>query len=256
MTVKVTLPIWMVPVRGATAVLRATEYATAAAPLPEAPAVTAIQSAPLAALHAQESGAMTVKEPVAASFEKAADPGETEMLHAGAPSCRTGTACPAIVNVPDRWSTPVFAVRATATEPGPLAAAPLVIVIQPRSEAAVHAHAAVVETATEPVDAVAPNVNDVGDSVKAQDAGGGVGSTGDLPSQAPAITRTANGSAMRQALRGIAVSAAEGATALPARTRVFARCSRRSAGTAPAVPRQRGGRPSDRRQAQGRVVVP
>jgi hypothetical protein len=79
------------------------------------------------------------------------------------------------------------------------------MVIHPRSEAAVQLHEAAVDTLTEPVAAAAPKDNDVDDSVNAQDAGGGVGCTGDLPS-VPQATRTATIGKMRQALLGIVVS--------------------------------------------------
>ena len=166
----------------------------------------AIQSAPLATLHAHESGAVTVKVPVAASFENAADAGETAMLQAwGAPSWRTLTACPAIVSVPDLASAPELAVTATVTVPGPEPDAPLVMVIHPRSEAAVQLHEAAVDTLIEPFAASAPKDNDDDASVNAHDAGGGVGCTGDFPS-VPQATRTATIGKKRQALLDIMIS--------------------------------------------------
>jgi hypothetical protein len=65
-TVKVWPAIVMVPVRVDVAVFCATEYDTVPAPLPDAPAVTVIQAALLAAVHAQPADALTPTVPLPA----------------------------------------------------------------------------------------------------------------------------------------------------------------------------------------------
>ena len=171
----------MDPVRGAVLVLRVTAYDTMALPVPMAPELIDIQPSPLVALHAQDGGAVTVKVPVAESFENVADAGDTVMPHAGAPSCRTAIACPATVNVPVRASGPALVARATATLPGPVPFAPPVTVIQPRSDAAVHAHCADVVTVTDALPPPAPNDSAEGERPNVQVVGTGVGSAGDFP---------------------------------------------------------------------------
>lgn len=109
------------------------------------------------------------------------------------------------MSVPDLASAPELAVTATVTVPGPDPDAPSVMVIHARSEAAVQLHEAAVDTLIEPFAAAAPKDNDDDASVNAQDAGGGVGCTGDFPS-VPQATRTARIGKMRQALLGIVIS--------------------------------------------------
>jgi len=83
------------------------------------------------------------------------------------------------------------------TAPVPVPDAPSVIAIHPRSDDAVQAHDAAVVTVIDPLAAADANDSDVADSEYVQDAGGGVGPTGDLLWQAQTIRSAAAGSTRR-----------------------------------------------------------
>jgi hypothetical protein len=136
----------------------------------------------LTAVHAHDAPAVTVSVAVAASFENAAEAGEIAIVQGSVPACVTATGCPAIVSVPLRASGFAFAVTLTATVPDPVPA-PLPTLTQPRSDAAVHAHPAVVVTVTDALPPDAPNVRADWDRVNVH-AAGGVGSVGDFVSHA------------------------------------------------------------------------
>jgi hypothetical protein len=171
----------IVAVRESTAELRATPYVTLVLPWPLAGATFVTHSALLAAVHAQDAGAVRSIVPLPASFENEADAGDIVTMHRSVPSWLTATGCPATVSVPTRASPFAFAVTVTATLPDPVPLAPLPMVIHPRSDAAVHAHEGPVVTLTDEVPPEAPNASDDGESVKVQDAGGGEGPSGDVP---------------------------------------------------------------------------
>jgi len=114
-----------------------------------------------------------------------------------------------------RASAFAFALKETVTVPVPVPEAPPVIAIHPRSDAAVQAHDAAVVTVIDPAPAADPNDMEVADSENEQEAGGGVGSTGDLLWQAHTIRSTAAGSAKRWPVRSIAISPDAIATPLP-----------------------------------------
>ena len=81
-------------------------------------------------------------------------------MQAPSPSSCTDTECPAIVRVPLRAASDGLGVRLTLTTPLPVPFEPLVIDIQPRSDAAVHVQWLAVVTFTEPVPPVAPKDSD------------------------------------------------------------------------------------------------
>jgi hypothetical protein len=81
--------------------------------------------------------------------------GEISIAQSSRASSRTDTDCPAIVSVPVRTASVGFAVTLTLTAPFPVPVAPLAIVIQPLSDAAVQLQwpAAVTVTEFDPPDA-------------------------------------------------------------------------------------------------------
>ena len=89
-----------------------------------------------------------------------------------AASCRTATACPAIVRVPVRSLGFAFAVTLTVTVPDPVPPAPLLIVIHPRSDAAVHARPAAVVTPTKTLPPETSNESEDWESENVHVAGG------------------------------------------------------------------------------------
>jgi hypothetical protein len=172
---------------------------------------------------------ITLNVPVAASFEKVADAGDSVTLHAAAPSCVTATAWPPTVSVPVRDAVPVFAVSDTVTVPGPTALAAPSTCIHPRSDAAVHAQAAPVVTVTDPVPPVAANDKAAVDSVNVH-AAGGAGTIGDLFSQAGRLSAITSASSDRGDRRGMPIPVAA-AMPPPARIALWRAFVARDAGT-------------------------
>jgi len=154
--------------------------------------VIAAQPAVLAAVHWHDPPALTANEPLAASFERPTEDGDSAIVHGSvvAASCRTATAWPATVSEPVRTSAAAFAVTDTPTVPGPAPLAPLATVIQPRSDAAVHAQAAAVVTVTAALPADDPNESADGATENVH-AAGGVGPVGDFSLQAHWMTTAA-----------------------------------------------------------------
>ena len=98
-----------VPVREVVAVFEATLRETVPLPVPDAPAVTVIQAAPLTAVQVHPVVPVTVAvkgPPIAvADFEV----GETLLLHVAAAACVTVNVLPAAVMVAERVVAAVFA---------------------------------------------------------------------------------------------------------------------------------------------------
>jgi hypothetical protein len=141
-----------VPVRAAPVFADALK-ATVPLPVPDAPAVTVIQSGLFeAAVHAQPAPAVTVIDPVPPAGSTAWVPGAMLNVHAGAAAaCVTVRVWPPIVSVPVR-AAPVFAAALNETVPLPLPDAPLVMVSQSALfETADHVQPPAVDTFTEPV---------------------------------------------------------------------------------------------------------
>ena len=155
----------MVPVRSVSSVFLSTEYPTVPLPVPVLPDVTAIQAVVLTADHWHWSPALTAKVPVALSLPNEAFAWrDVECVQGTWPSSLTATDWPAIVNVPARSVVLVFGVRLTLTTPFPAPLSPLVMLIQPLSEEAVHVHWAAAVTVTDPEPPDAPNERDEGET--------------------------------------------------------------------------------------------
>ena len=133
-------PTAIVPVREDVSLLRSTAYETVAFPLPGLPDVTRNHVTALVAAHSQPPGVLTAKLPVASPLLNDALLGEMSIVQETTASSRTATDRPAMVNVPVRSAVAVLAVTLTLTTPPPLPLDPLVIDIQPLSDAAVHGH--------------------------------------------------------------------------------------------------------------------
>ena len=146
-TVKVCPPIVIVPVRAAPP-LAATLKVTVPLPVPDPPAVTAIQGAFEVAVHAQSAPVDVVTPTLSVPASAAAFllDGEIEKLHAAA-SCAIVNVFPATVSVPVR-APPVLALTVNITDAGPLPEGPLVIEIQGAFDDAVHGHPPAAERAT------------------------------------------------------------------------------------------------------------
>jgi len=181
------------PLRGSAPVFRSIAYATLDAPVPGLPPVIRSHDALLVAVHVQCAGAVTVRLPVAASLPYDAVDGLMSTVHAPRPASSTETVCPAMVSAPVRVASPELAVTVTVTAPLPVPDAPEPMVIQPRSEVAVHAHWLAVLTLTDAEPPFAPKDSDDADTVKAQ---GLAGSTGESLSQAASPTRRKDESAI------------------------------------------------------------
>ena len=108
-----------------------------------------------------------------------------------------------------------MAVNVTDTVPSPVPLAPLPIVIQPRSDAAVQAQCEGADTDKDALPAVAGNESDVVERVKVQVAGG-VGCVGDLLWHAQTASSATQVINTRAAVRRIATSG--GITSKPAAT--------------------------------------
>jgi hypothetical protein len=100
-TVKVSPPIVIDPVRDALDGFAAIEYDTEPLLVPVAPCVTVIQASLLTEVQLQPLAAVTVTTPVDAPATTLADVGEIEELH-GAPAWLTVNVLPPIVSVPVR----------------------------------------------------------------------------------------------------------------------------------------------------------
>ncbi len=162
--VNVRLPTVMVPVRSVIVLFRSTDYPTEPLPVAVLPDVTPIHDVVLAADHWQWSPALTVNVPVALSLLNEAFAGEMSIVQDACPSSLTVTDWPAIVRVPVRSVVALFGVRLTLTAPSPAPFAPLVMLIQPLSDEAVHVHWAVAVTVTDPAPPAAVNDRDDGET--------------------------------------------------------------------------------------------
>jgi hypothetical protein len=109
-------------------------------PVPVLPDVTAIHIAVLVADHWQDCPALTPNVPLALSLPNEALAGEMSIVQGGTPSSRTATAWPAIVSVPVRSAVLLFGARLAVTTPFPDPLAPLVMLIHPLSDVALHEH--------------------------------------------------------------------------------------------------------------------
>jgi hypothetical protein len=164
-TVKVRSPTMIVLLRADRSLFLSIAYDTVPFPTPGLPAVTLSHAAPLVADHGQLAGALTAKLPVALSLLKDALVGEISMVQGTTPSSRTATNWPAMVSVPVRSAVAALGVTLTLTTPPPLPLEPLVMDIQPLSDAAVHVHWLAVFTVTEFDPPDAGNDNDDVDKV-------------------------------------------------------------------------------------------
>ena len=118
-------------------------------PVPGLPDVTRSHAELLVADHGHVVGATTAKLPVAPTLLKDALLGEISIVQGSRASSRTDTDRPAIVSVTVRTVSVGFAVTLTLTAPFPVPVAPLAIVIQPLSDAAVHVQWLAAVTVTE-----------------------------------------------------------------------------------------------------------
>ncbi len=168
-TVKIFPAIVSVPDRDEVEVFADALKLTDPVPEPDAPAVTASQPVLLlTAVHAQPAGAVTATVPLPPFEPTLCDPGAIVSLQL-IPACVTVKLLPAIVSVPERVDTPVFAAALNETEPLPEPDAPAVTV----SHAvllltAVHAQPAGAVTATVPVPPFDTTLCDVGEIVSVQ----------------------------------------------------------------------------------------
>ena len=154
-------------------------------PAPDAPDVTVIHGATLAAVHAHAAVVVTVTVEMLAFASTSRLVGEIEYEHGAEPAaCVTLNVCVAIVTMPVR-AVPVFAATLKPTTPLPVPAAPDVTVSHTALLTAVHAHVAVVVTFTVPVLAVEGTFCAVGVIPYVHAAGGGGGA-------APAACDTVN----------------------------------------------------------------
>jgi hypothetical protein len=168
-TLNVAPAIVRVPVRIDAAGFAATSKVTEPLPDPVAPAVTVIQAALLAAVHAHPVAAVTVLLPVPADAVNDWLAGEIEGEQLAA-ACVTVKVIPAIVRVPVRLEATVFAATVKPTVPLPDPVAPLVSVIQGELLAAVHAQPVATVTLLVPVPPDSANDWPVADSDGEQDA--------------------------------------------------------------------------------------
>jgi hypothetical protein len=166
-TVNVLPAIVTVPVRGDTDVFAAELKLTEPLPAPDAPAVTVSQLSLLTAVHAQPAGAVTATVPVPPLDTTLCEVGEIVSVQV-IPACVTVKLLPAIVSVPERVDTPVFAAAVNDTEPLPDPDAPAVMVSQLSLLTAVHAQPDGAVTATVPVPPFATTVCDGGEIVSVQ----------------------------------------------------------------------------------------
>ena len=155
----------------------ATLKLTDALPVPDAALVMLIHPSLVLAVHAHPepvtTETFTLPVPPAAAID--APPGLKAKLHAAA-ACDTVKVRPAIVIVPVRAPS-VFAATLNVTDAAPLPDAGLTV-IHDVFETAVHAHPAVVDTATVPLPADAPMEALADPSAKAHDGGAGEGAGG------------------------------------------------------------------------------
>jgi hypothetical protein len=167
----VTVKVWpatvRVPVRDAVVVLAAALKLTDPLPLPEAPAVTVIHAALLAAVHAQPVGIVTVIDPVPPAVATFCEVGAIVAVQT-TPACVTVKVWPAAVSVPVREAVEVLAAMLKNTVPLPLPLAPAVIVSQAALLAAVQAHPAGIVTANEPLLPSATALSETGAIVAVQ----------------------------------------------------------------------------------------
>jgi hypothetical protein len=170
-TVAVWPAIVSVPVR-APELLVATANVTVPLPVPLAPPVMTIHVALLDADHAQPAVVVTLTEPTPPDRSIRCDEGAMEYEHESAGAAWfTVKVCPATVSVPVR-ALPVLAATLNPTEPPPLPLAPEVIESHEALLLAVHAHPAVVVTATLPLDALSETFWLVGEMEYEHEAGG------------------------------------------------------------------------------------
>lgn len=145
-------PIVSVPCLDCTVVLAATEYEIVPLPLPLDPAVTiSHEGASLDAVHAQPAGAVMDVDPVDPAEGLDALTGVNENVHPSA-ACVTVYVWFAIVSVPWRDCTPVFAEAAKVTVPLPLPLAPALTLNQDVALlTAVHVQPAAAVTLADPL---------------------------------------------------------------------------------------------------------
>jgi hypothetical protein len=143
--------------------LAATLRPTDPLPVPDAPEVTVIHGAPLAAVHEQPAAVVTATVGVLALASTFWLVGAIEYEHGATnAACVTVNVCVAIVSVPVRCA-PVLAATLNATDPLPVPAAPEVTVSHDGALlTAVHAHDAAVVTFTVPAPAPDGTVSDWG----------------------------------------------------------------------------------------------
>jgi hypothetical protein len=167
-TVKLLPAIVSVPVRDEVLVFAAVPKLTLPLPEPDAPAVTVSQPGLLlTAVQAQPAGAVTAMVPVPPLDTTLCEVGEIVSVQV-IPACVTVKLLPAIVSVPERVDTPVFAAAVNDTEPLPDPDAPAVMVSQLSLLTAVHAQPDGAVTATVPVPPFATTVCDGGEIVSVQ----------------------------------------------------------------------------------------
>ena len=136
-------------------------------PLPEPPGllVTAIQLAPLLAVHVHPAAAVTENDPVPPAAGTAWLTGDTAYEHEGAAAWLIVKVCPPTPMVPLRELVVVFAAALKATLPLPEPLAPLVRVIQLAPLLAVQVHPDAAVTENDPVPPAAATAWLAGDTV-------------------------------------------------------------------------------------------
>jgi hypothetical protein len=160
-------PIVSADERADAPVFAATENATVPLPLPLPPEVIVTQESAVVAVHEQLPGAVTVTVPLPPDAATACDAGVIVMSH-GMPAWVTVNVLPAIVTVPVRGDTDVFAAELKLTEPLPAPDAPAVTVSQLSLLTAVQAQPAGAVTVTVPVPPFDTTLCDVGEIVSVQ----------------------------------------------------------------------------------------
>jgi hypothetical protein len=160
-------PIVSADERADAPVFAATENATVPLPLPLPPEVIVTQESAVVAVHEQLPGAVTVTVPLPPDAATACDAGVIVMSH-GMPAWVTVNVLPAIVTVPVRGDTDVFAAELKLTEPLPAPDAPAVTVSQLSLLTAVQAQPAGAVTVTVPVPPFEATLCDVGKIVSVQ----------------------------------------------------------------------------------------
>lgn len=141
-------PTTIVPVRAGPG-LRSALKLTVPSEDPLPPAVTRSQASVEVALHVQASFVFTSKDPEPPMAPTAAAGGLRTNAH-GAPSCPMANVCPAMFTEPERGRLEGVSSTVNATVPAPVPVWPAVMRTHGIDEAAVHAHPALVLTATEP----------------------------------------------------------------------------------------------------------